>query len=277
MLPADALEKLRANDESYTKCDLSYSSLFSSRADELAAEIAEALKTNTHCVELKLPGCGISGTGAAALADMLKVNSTITKLDLEKNNIDTAGIQAIGMMLRENKSLVEMNLLNQSLGAPGETALTAFVESFEFNTTLMNIIWRLTSRQSFKINACITRNNEIARRVKAGMSIDDICPNKRREAANKLLAERGPDGTPGKWVAPPSEEITEKIESRGGPYTLKEMTAKRELLPDDVDPDKREDYLSDDDFKKVLNMDRDEFAKSPGWKRRQKKKDAGLW
>ena len=40
-LPADALEKLRANDESYTKCDLSYSSLFSSRADELAAEIAE--------------------------------------------------------------------------------------------------------------------------------------------------------------------------------------------------------------------------------------------
>ena len=73
------------------------------------------------------------------------------------------------MMLRENKSLVEMNLLNQSLGAPGETALTAFVESFEFNTTLMNIIWRLTSRQSFKINACITRNNEIGTLVGSGL------------------------------------------------------------------------------------------------------------
>jgi len=39
--------------------------------------------------------------------------------------------------------------------------LTTFINSFEYNTTLLKIIWRLTSRQSFKINACITRNNEI--------------------------------------------------------------------------------------------------------------------
>lgn len=277
VIPADALERLRNNDESYTKCDLSYSSLFTARSDDLARQFAEVLKTNTNCKELKLPGCGISGTGAAAIAEMLKTNQNITKLDLEKNQIDTAGIQAIGEMLKDNKGLVEMNLLNQSLGAPGEVALSAFVESFEYNTSLMNIIWRLTSRQSFKINACITRNNEIARRLKAGMSVDDIDPNIRRETAARLLAERGADGTPGKWVPPPNEDITEKIEARGAPYTLKEMTAKREFLPDDVDPDKREEYLSDDDFKKALKMSKEEYTKSPGWKRRQTKKDAGLW
>jgi hypothetical protein len=108
-----------------------------------------------------------------------------------------------------------------------------------------------------------------------GKSVDDIDPNIRRETAARVLAER--EAGIG-FVAPVKEaEITEKIEARGGPYTIKELSVHKDLLPDDVDSDRREDFLSDDDFKQALGMDRDSFAKSPAWKRKQKKQAAGLF
>jgi hypothetical protein len=54
------------------------------------------------------------------------------------------------------------------------------MEMLEHNIVLKKIVWRLHSRQSFRINNQITRNNEIERRLMSNMSIDDILPESRR-------------------------------------------------------------------------------------------------
>ena len=110
-----------------------------------------------------------------------------------------------------------------------------------------------------------------------GKSIDDIDPNIRRETAARILAEREGGNPPAFVAAPREDDITEKIPARGAPYSLKELSVRQDLLPDDVDANRREEFLSDDDFKQALGMDRDSFAKSPAWKRKQKKKEAGLF
>lgn len=157
---------------------------------------------------------------------------------------------------------------------PGEGCLTTLVETFEYNTSLLNIIWRLESRQSFKINQQITRNKEIQRRLAAGKSVDDVDPNIRRETEKKILEERAA-GLP-KFVPPPvEEEPTEAPPATGGPYPAKVLKAK--LLPADVDATKKEDYLSDDEFKEVFKTSKQDFAASPTWKRKQLKKDAGFF
>merc|ERR1711862_205442 len=185
---------------------------------------------------------------------------------------DSAGQEKIFVALRDNKTLVELKLLGNHV--PGEGCLTTLVETFEYNTSILNIIWRLESRQSFKINQQITRNKEIERRLKIGKSVDDIDPNIRRETEKRILEERA-QGLP-KFVPPPvEEEPTEAPAATGGPYPAKVLRAK--LLPSDVDASRKEDYLSDDEFKEVMKMDKQTFSGSPQWKRRQLKKDAGLF
>ncbi len=46
----------------------------------------------------------------------------------------------------------------------------------------------------------------------------------------------------------------------------------RESKPADVDPARREQYLSDIDFQTHFKMNREEFAKLPDWKKKKKKK-----
>lgn len=48
-------------------------------------------------------------------------------------------------------------------------------------------------------------------------------------------------------------------------------------LEDGIDPTKREEYLSDDDFSSVFGMARADFAALPAWKRTQRKKEVGLF
>ena len=121
---------------------------------------------------------------------------------------------------------------------------------------------------------CIYFSEWLERRLGLGKSVDDIDPNIRRETEARILAERA-EGLP-KFVAPEAEpEPTEAPEATGGPYTLKVLKAK--LLPADVDPTKKEEYLSDDEFKEVFGEARDSFVKSPAWKRKKKKEDLGLF
>merc|ERR1712137_438273 len=156
-------------------------------------ELAEVLCNNTHLENLNLNSCGIATNAAVYFAEALKRNQSLKKLDLGKNKIATEGVKQIAEALAYNHSLTELILL----GGPviGESALTAFIDSFDYNTTLLNIKWRLNSRQSFKINSSLTRNKEIARRRRLGKSIADIDPNSRRETEAKLNQERGGDST----------------------------------------------------------------------------------
>ncbi|XP_077358614.1 supervillin isoform X2 [Festucalex cinctus] len=58
-------------------------------------------------------------------------------------------------------------------------------------------------------------------------------------------------------------------------YSIKELTGSP--LPDGVDPLRLEDYLSDQDFKKLLEMSRVEFNALPNWKQKNLKKSKGLF
>ncbi|CAG5906504.1 unnamed protein product [Menidia menidia] len=58
-------------------------------------------------------------------------------------------------------------------------------------------------------------------------------------------------------------------------YTIEELTGKP--LPEGVDPLRLEDYLSDQDFKKLLEMSRVEFNALPNWKQKNLKKSKGLF
>ncbi|PIK59511.1 Supervillin [Apostichopus japonicus] len=56
-------------------------------------------------------------------------------------------------------------------------------------------------------------------------------------------------------------------------YTLAELQEK----PEGIDPLKLETYLSDEEFKKVLTVTREEFQKLQSWKKTELKKNAGLF
>merc|ERR1712137_1080678 len=238
----------------------------------MGVELCNALKDNPYCTEIDISDCGIANAGAEAIANLLTNNTVIKKLNLGNNKIDSAGQEKIFIALRDNKTLEELKLLGNFV--PGEGCLSKLVETFEYNTSILNIVWRLESRQSFKINQQITRNKEIQRRIAAGMSVDDVDPNIRRETEKRILEERAA-GLP-KFVPPePEPELTEAPEATGGPYPAKILRGK--LLPSDVDATKKEEYLSDDEFKEVFKTDKGTFASSPTWKRKQMKKDAGFF
>ena len=48
-------------------------------------------------------------------------------------------------------------------------------------------------------------------------------------------------------------------------------------LPSDVDPSKKETYLSDAEFEKKFGMDRPAFESSPNWRQTVLKKKLGLF
>ena len=64
-----------------------------------------------------------------------------------------------------------------------------FVDSLcvQENTTLRNIVWRLESRQSFKINRNLTRNKDIYRRLQEGRSISDLDPKLQNRVSTSQL------------------------------------------------------------------------------------------
>jgi len=47
--------------------------------------------------------------------------------------------------------------------------------------------------------------------------------------------------------------------------------------PPDVNPEKREEYLSDEEFEKVMGMNKEEWTKIPTWKQENLKKTAKLF
>lgn len=58
-------------------------------------------------------------------------------------------------------------------------------------------------------------------------------------------------------------------------YSIEELTTVP--LPEGVDPLRLEDYLSDEDFKKLFEMSRVEFKALPNWKQKNRKKSKGLF
>jgi len=91
-------------------------------------------------------------------------------------------------------------------------------------------------------------------------------------AEEEPVAVSDPTPPPPKPAAVPALPV-------GGTYTLNydELKKPAEQLPAGLDPTKKEQYLSDADFEKVLGSPRGVFAAMKPWKQAQIKKAAGLF
>jgi len=58
-------------------------------------------------------------------------------------------------------------------------------------------------------------------------------------------------------------------------YSFAELTAA--TLPEGIDATQKEQYLHDDEFKKIFSMTKAEFNTQPQWKKNNMKKKANLY
>ncbi|KAL8163931.1 UNVERIFIED_CONTAM: hypothetical protein K2H54_041352 [Gekko kuhli] len=67
------------------------------------------------------------------------------------------------------------------------------------------------------------------------------------------------------------------LDSTHSTYPLEVLLNCPDELPEDVDPAKKENFLSEEDFVRVFGMNRDDFAALPTWKQLNLKKERGLF
>lgn len=239
----------------------------------MVQEICDVLKSSSTCTEIVLANVGVDDEGAKLFAEVISSSTTLKKIDLGYNKITGPGVEVIANALAKNTSVTELKLHRQEkeMGRASEEILVAI---YGTNTTLTRMYVTLHDR---KFNGDNTRgevrNKEIERRKATGKDWIDLDPARKeeykaqQEALRKKQAEE---------EAKANAPISSKIESTGGPYTYKQLTAPREFWPDDVELAKRETYLSDEEFQTVFGMSRADFGKLAGWKKNGLKKDKKL-
>ncbi len=78
--------------------------------------------------------------------------------------------------------------------------------------------------------------------------------------------------------APPTPASLQVFRQSPQKKTIPYATLKnKKALSHDVNKDKLEDYLSTDEFIKVLGVTKKEFDAMPAWKQNAKKREAGLF
>ena len=148
LTPGAAIERLKSND--IASVDLSNNAVLQMKP-ELWAELAAALASNTTCTELNLSSCGMNDSAAEHLSSALRENSTLVSLNVESNSVGNEGAIAFARALSVNRGLAVLNLMSQKGARYGDTTLEEFLKMFDTNVTLLKIIWRLESRQSFRL------------------------------------------------------------------------------------------------------------------------------
>lgn len=191
LTPAAAIDRLTANDPTLIVCDLSKSAVMQMKGAELMPKLAAALEKNTVCQELILVENNLTDQMMADLATALTKNTALVHLQLEGNKIGNDGATSLAKSLSSNRSLLVLNLFGQKAGTKfGDTTLHAFCDMFMSNVTLLKITWRLDSRQSFRINKLVVRNNDIHKRIKDGKEYEDLLPEGVLPLTNALIAQR---------------------------------------------------------------------------------------
>jgi hypothetical protein len=151
----DAINRLKDNDPSFTKCDLGNNAVRSAaphvvwwpahsahdgvsvrrvqviqmKASELLPQLGAALSSNSVCTELNLAGCNIDDHTIEGLTQALQVNSSLTSLSLEANKINNDGAIQIARALKANRSLLVLNLMSQKGTRFGDMTLGEFTVS----------------------------------------------------------------------------------------------------------------------------------------------------
>ena len=123
LTPGLAIERLKANDPTFTSVDLSNNAVLQMKGKELMPQLAEALSTNTVCQELILVGCGINDFACEHIGTALAKNNTLIVLNLENNIVNNDGAIAVARALGVNRGLLQLNLMNQKGSRFGESTV----------------------------------------------------------------------------------------------------------------------------------------------------------
>ena len=112
----------------------------------------------------------------------------------------------------------------------------------------------------------------------AGNAADEA-PPKRMSVLKKTPSSPGVNGAPAPALAPAPAPAPAPAASANyaDPSSLKLTVAELQADRPDVDPTRKEAYLSDADFEKLMKSSRAEFNAMKGWKQAQVKKAAGLY
>jgi hypothetical protein len=262
------IELLSTNSPVLVRFDISKEDL----PDSVVTEVCQALQTNTICKEVILDGIGLKLDNALDIARAIGRN-VIQKLDLGYNRIPAEGIVAIGRAMATNTSITELKLHRQESDY-GLSAEDELVKLWLTNTTLIRLYATLHSRTCATVNTrAEVRNMEIKKRKEAGKDWMDLDPQRVEEY--KLQQEELRLKKEAEFAAA-NAPISAKIESTGGPYTLKQLTCAKEFLADDVDVSKKEIYLSDAEFLSVFKLDKAKFEQLPKWKQTNEKNQRKL-
>jgi len=268
----DIISWVTENDEKYTTLDVSHHADLVLSTDQFTA-ISEGLKTNTVIDRVCLAKTGMKDSDAVLLAEALTTNETITYLDIGYNKIGGTGMKALGAAFVANKTLTEVKIHRQSveMGAGAEAIL---VEFWKTNITIQRLYATLHDRRCNTANTRgEVRNKSIAACIKQGKSYDHLDPSKEEEYAAAQKKKREEKAAEEAEAKKPIDSV---VESTGGPYTLKQLTCKIVFLPEDIDKNKKETYLSDEDFEAVFGTSREVFSALPGWKQKNHKKKHNL-
>lgn len=262
------IELLATNSPILVRFDISKEDL----PDSVVVEVCQALQTNSNCKEVILDGIGLKLDNAQDIARAIG-NNTIQKLDLGYNRIPAEGIVAIGRAMAMNTSITELKLHRQESDY-GTLAEEELVKLWLTNTTLTRLYATLHSRTCATVNTrAEVRNMEIKKRKEAGKDWMELDPQRVEEykaVQEELRLKKEAE------LAAANAPIAAKIESTGGPYTLKQLTCPKEYLADDVDTSKKETYLSDAEFLSVFKLDKAKFEALPKWKQTNEKNQRKL-
>jgi len=106
-----------------------------------------------------------------------------------------------------------------------------------------------------------------------------------RPAASKSVIQRAPpEGEMKESSSKPADALktsatqTSALDYQGPFYPYEALKNKKfDELPAGVDPSKKEMYLSDEEFRKVLGMGKADFFAHKDWKKKKLKSEAGIW
>ena len=217
--PKIAIEAAARNEPTFSHLDLSENTVFSMKHREYCEALGEALKSNTHLVEVKLAKCTLDAVDCKAIAAGLAVNDSVEVLHLNNNKISNDGATALAEALKTNSRLTEFNMLGQPAQF-GDACLSEFIKMFKYNVTLCKIIWRLDSRKSFAINKLIVRNNTIKKWMSEGKDVSSLIPTFCNVPELKQIAPLTADDETGSATSSPAPQRTSSPVVRSSPALM---------------------------------------------------------
>ena len=170
IMPADeVIEKIKANDPSYTVMDMSERQLQGSRCEILA----EAMKNNTSITDVDFRGNGFDADGLFALVQAFRTMPSLTRINLRGNSCRNEGVEALARWLSTNKTVTALNLNENNLGDDGCKHMAEMLKSNKKLKQLDLSLNYIKDEGAKEIAEALEKNFTVKMLAISGNSIED--------------------------------------------------------------------------------------------------------